>query len=175
MLISGFFAIFLITIGVLRIQLNISKEKKILSMIPKVASTLEELSSLFDQRTNHHNALSLALLDYIKSNDKVEWDKAKTSHKGALKLSVKTANQKIGEIAAHDEAIAQKFQELEKKQALREKLQDEIIQLTISNKVETKGDVKKDKSKFDAALQELTQKYTTTEDEVEEDMELLLA
>jgi len=162
-----------ILIIILRIELSITEEVKVARVEDeKVIKILENISEIYRSRGALHVQYSDSLNNYIKSSDEKIWDKEK---RGAISQFLdwkKKVASDISDLAARRDQgeLVAKIQEIEKKQAEKESIQQQLHDVIIKYKVKKAVN----KADHEAERERLTANYEVIESEIEEEVEEFL-
>jgi len=172
LLISGYFAFFVILIIILRIELTISDEVKISRTDDeKVIKILENVSEIYQNRGVLHLQLTDSINNYIKSSDEKTWEKEKRAAVTQFVDWKRKVASEINELSAREAGeYAAKIQEIEKKQAEREALQQQLHDVLIKYKVKKAVP----KAEHEEERDQLTAAYETKEAEIDDEVEEFL-
>jgi len=170
LLIGAFFGFFLTLIVILRIELTISDEVKVSRIEDeKVIKILENISEIYRNRGLLHLQQSDGLNNYIKTSDEKTWEKDKRAAINQFSEWKKKVGSELNELSARGDCgeFVSKIQEIEKKQAERESLQQQLHDVLIKYKVKKAVS----KSDHESERDQLTAAYEAKEAEIDEEVE----
>jgi len=173
LLIGAFFGFFLTLIVILRIELTISDEVKVSRIEDeKVIKILENISEIYRNRGLLHLQQSDGLNNYIKTSDEKTWEKDKRAAINQFSEWKKKVGSELNELSARGDCgeYVSKIQEIEKKQAERESLQQQLHDVLIKYKVKKAVS----KSDHESERDQLTAAYEAKEAEIDEEVEEFL-